>query len=471
MLRSSSSIAPFAHPSFRGLIGVAHRDITPPAGIYARNWGTATHDVAEGVHRPLVFTVLVLEDLDRAAPPMALAAADLCAWDSPEVEWSIRRPMMERLGTDERCIMINLGHTHAGGPIFVSRHLEGLPGCEHVHTFYEKIRRAAIEATGEAFLNRREATLTWSAGRCDLAANRDLSDPHQPRYLCGFNPARSAEDALVVGRVTDRQGNHVATLVNYACHPTTLAWENRLLSPDFVGALRELVESHTGGAPCLFLQGPLGDLAPREQYSGDPALADRHGRQLGYAVLSTLEGMLPPDTKYEYSGAVESGAPLAAWRYAPEEASRELRALKVTAELPLKPDFPRLAQFDEQLKTSEDRLQSEKLRRLKVMRKWLGDGDTARLPIWAWKVGSALLVGQPTEPYSCYQTELRSRFSGELVVMGLVNGSIGYQPPREVYDRQLYQVWQTPFAAGSLECSIEVAARSLRQLVNDTSKN
>lgn len=459
----------FAHPSFHGLMGVARRDITPPVGIYARNWGASRHDVAEGIHRPLTFAVLVLCALDQQVPPMALAAVDVCAWASTDVEWSIRKEVMENLGTEESRIMINLGHTHAGGPLFVTRGMEGMPGCEHVGTFYEKIRRAAIEATSEAFAGRREATLAWSSEQCALATNRDLPDPGQPRHLCGFNPAQPADSTLVVGRITDKAGNNLATLVNYACHPTTLAWENRLISPDYVGALREVVETHTGGAPCLFLQGPLGDLAPREQYSGDPALADRHGRQLGYGVLSALEGMLPSGTQYEYSGVVESGAPLAAWSYAPQAASSDLRALKVTVELPLKAEVPMIAELDEQLKTCDDRLLSEKLRRRRILRGWVGDGVTSPLPIWAWKVGHALLLGQPTEPYSRYQIELRKEFRDRLVVvMGLVNGSIGYQPPRELYDQQIYQVWQTPYAAGSLERTTAAAGAALRQLVEDS---
>lgn len=36
---------------FAGRIGVARRDITPPLGIYSRNWGAATRHTAEGVHR------------------------------------------------------------------------------------------------------------------------------------------------------------------------------------------------------------------------------------------------------------------------------------------------------------------------------------------------------------------------------------------------------------------------------------
>ncbi len=47
---------------FKGIIGVARRDITPPVGIYARQWGAELHDVAEGIHRPLCVTVLSISD-------------------------------------------------------------------------------------------------------------------------------------------------------------------------------------------------------------------------------------------------------------------------------------------------------------------------------------------------------------------------------------------------------------------------
>ena len=40
-------------------------------------------------------------------------------------------------------------------------------------------------------------------------------------------------------------GRTLGTIVNYACHPTTLAWQNTLVSPDYVGALREVVEHST----------------------------------------------------------------------------------------------------------------------------------------------------------------------------------------------------------------------------------
>src|ERR1700754_2071413 len=123
-----------------------------------------------------------------------------------------------------------------------------------------------------------------------------------------------ADDTVVVGRVTTTGGAPLATVVNYACHPTTLAWQNTLSSPDYVGAMRETVGRHTAGAPCLFLLGAAGDHAPREQYVGDLDLPDRHGRALGHAVVAALETLPPAGHALEFSAAVESGAPLAPWR-------------------------------------------------------------------------------------------------------------------------------------------------------------
>src|SRR5690606_28463780 len=145
---------------------------------------------------------------------------------------------------------------------------------------------------------------------CDLATNRDL--PQGNTWLVGYHPDGPADRTLLAGVIRDHQQRIQATLVNYACHPTTLAHENRLLSPDYVGAMRGVVSTATA-APCLFLQGASGELAPKEQYVADTEVADRHGRRLGYAVLAALESLLPVGQGLELQGSLSSGAPLALW--------------------------------------------------------------------------------------------------------------------------------------------------------------
>ena len=68
--------------------------------------------------------------------------------------------------------------------------------------------------------------------RCNMAANRDYRDSERDIYATGYNPDQAAED-LVVAHVTNTDSRPRLHFVHYACHPTTLAWDNSMLSPDF----------------------------------------------------------------------------------------------------------------------------------------------------------------------------------------------------------------------------------------------
>ncbi len=453
----------FAHPAFAGWIGVGREDITPPVGIYARNWGAAEHEVAEGVHRPLTMTALTLQR-NPDDPPLVFIAADLGWWRTAADEGYVRSGVLEALALDPARVMINLAHTHSGPSI--CREDADKPGGSLVGPYLDRVREAIVQATRQALAARQQAVLTWGQGKCTLAVNRDQPDPEKPRYICGINSDLPAEDALLVGRVTAADGKPLATLVHYACHPTTLAWQNRLISPDYVGALRETVETQTGGAPCLFLLGACGELAPREEYTGDTEIADAHGRQVGFAALAALEEMLPPGTQLEYQGVVESGAPLAVWQRVPAEPDTTLEARRIEVELPIKPDLPTSTEIQAQLEACTDRVYAERLLRKRRVRQTVGDGATARVPVWLWRVGGALLVGHPNEAYSALQTELRRAFPEVAVaVMNVVNGHCGYLPPEALYDQDMYPVWQTPFDRDSLERTIQACQAAAETLL------
>jgi len=444
-----------APSSFRGLIGVAREDITPPVGIYARSWGAAKHDVAEGIHRPLTLTCLTFQ-VDANEPPLVLIAADLGWWRSRQDEWAIRGPVLEALKLHESRLMFCLSHTHAGPGI--QRDNADRPGGHLIAPYQEEVRDAAVRAARRAIEGPQPATLTWRYGRCDLATNRDLPDPNGKRVIVGFNPAIPADDTLLVGRVTADSGRIIATIANYACHPTTLAWDNRLISPDYAGAMRDIVETRTS-APCAFLQGASGELAPAEQYTGDSSVAERHGRRLGFAALSTLEAMEQPGATLTYEGVVESGAPLAVWRQTSAPVSTALTAERALVTLPLKP-MPSIGEIEAQWAACDDPVLKERLWRKRFVRKVVGVGTATEMPLWVWRLGDALLFGQPNEAYSRFQLELRCTFHPRHVaVMNLVNGSAGYLSPAELYDTDIYQVWQSPYERGGLERLIDEAKR------------
>ncbi len=386
---------------------------------------------------------------------MVLVSLDLGWWRSPEDERILRQGLLDRLGLANASLLIALSHTHAGPSI--SRRDAELPGGELVPPYLEwlqgKVGAACVEALGKL----EPAILTVATGSCRLAANRDLV--HEGLHLCGFNPAEEADDTLLVGRVTSRAGRSLATIVNYACHPTTLALENRLLSPDFVGSMREVVESE--GAPCLFLQGASGELGPREGFTSDVSIADAHGRVLGHAVRAILEGMLPPATELRFERAVESGATLGLWE-------RRARTLDGTAAASLTTvTLPRSSSRSPDWADLEPRVREERMRRRQSIEALIS-GDAIPVPLWAWRLGEILLVATPNELYSLLQRELRRRLDRRpLLVASIVNGPyLGYLPDQLAFEggNDTYQVWQSPFGKGALEELIEGASRILLTL-------
>jgi hypothetical protein len=449
----------FSHPSFAGKIGFAQSDITPPIGIYARNWGAASHDVAEGIHRPLHARVLALQS-DDGETSLLLVSLDLGWWKTREDEWLVRGALLEEFELDEARVLVSLTHTHAG-PVFCREDFDK-PGGEFIAPYLEKVRAAVLVAARRARGGSTPATLEWAWGKCTLAQNRDLPDPQRERILCGFQPDAEADDTLLVGRVTENEtGKLLCVLANYACHPTTLAWENRLISPDWLGAFYETIETQTG-APALFLQGASGELQPRETFIGDTKIADAQGRQFAFAVLSTLAGMLPPRTALEYSGAVESGAPLAMWQRIPHQANTQLSAKRIEIEMPLKEGLESAPQLQSALDACNDRTLRERLTRKMRVRRTVGEGGSTLLPVWVWQIGDAVFIAQREEAYSFFQKELRAQFPNKaIIVMNLTNGSCGYLPPRNLYDFDIYQVWQTPYARGAAEILLETVRREI----------
>ena len=118
-------------------------------------------------------------------------------------------------------------------------------------------------------------------------------------------------------RVASEDGKLISVISNYACHPTTLAWDNKLISPDYVGAMRKTMRHALGKVPIVFVQGASGDVGPREGFVGDVKVAERNGRQLGLANLEVLAGMPESPQRYSYDGAVVSGATIGVWSYKP----------------------------------------------------------------------------------------------------------------------------------------------------------
>jgi hypothetical protein len=472
--------------------GVSQRDITPPVGIYHRMWGAATHDRSTGIHKPLRASTLALaprEPVDvvsaDAPTPQVLITLDHCLLWVREMA-DLRSAIATAAGLAVEQIQVTFTHTHGAG--LIGKERASLPGGELIGPYLETLTKRVAESVREALANLRPATIVYGSGRCALAQHRDFWDEATNQYVCGFNPGGPVDDTVLVGRISDEQGRTVATLVNYACHPTTLAWENTLISPDYVGAMREVIEPATG-APCQFLQGASGDIGPREGFVGDPRIADRNGRELGYAALAALEALPPPGTRYEYQGPVVSGATLGVWKHVPidADAQRRARRFRIHAwkeSLAYRPDMPTLVGTEaaltkwqaeeaaaqaagDALRARDAHAQVERMRRQKVRLNELPPGKDFPLPTMLWQLGDAFWLLVEAEHYNLLQRALRAKFPNHpIVIATLTNGwQPSYLPTAETYGKGIYQESIALVAPGSLEKLIEsIVAKITEQL-------
>jgi hypothetical protein len=471
-------------PQSHGRVGFARADITPPVGIYHRMWGAALHDRATGVHRPLTATALWLAPVDDSARQLVLGL-DHCLLDRSEFE-RIRDRVGRAAGIAATDVHVSMSHTH--GSAWMSRSRSHLPGGDLIGPYLDRMAETCGRVAVAAAQAARPAMIVYGTARCALAAHRDFRDPATGQFVCGFNPDGAADDTVLVANAVAEDGRTLGTVVNYACHPTTLAWENTLISPDYVGAMREVVEGQTG-APCLFLQGSSGDLGPREGYVGDPAVADRNGRQLGFAALAGLESLPPPRTHFEYAGAVISGAILGTWKHQPVESrfaeqSRLWRTHDFTVNLHYRPDLPteqatraELARWEadeaaaraanDPARLSECRARAEQMARQLVRLAALPKGNTYPFRVTVSRLGHSLWVFTPGELYQQFQVMLRERFRPFAVVVATVTDDWqpGYLPTAATYGHGIYQDAIAAVAPGSLEALIETVGREIEQLL------
>lgn len=469
--------------------GTHQCDITPPVGIYHRFWGAAKHDMATGVHRPLTATALVFSDADQSGRVIVLAV-DHCIFRPADMREILSR-VSDLAGVPQEQVVVQLAHTHSGGHIVTDR--SDQPGGHLIRPYLDQITEKMADAVRRAVKSIEPCVLTFAETTCNMAHQRDDWDDEIGRHVCGFQPDGETDFPVKVVRISRAEpasendtDQLVMTLVNYPCHPTTLAWDNTLISPDYVGTLRSTIEEATG-APCAFLQAPCGDIGPRHGFVGDTSVADKNGRQVAYSALSTIESSSPAGCDFHYLGAVISGATLGAWEFRPHDEARRSQAADFQVrswKLPLpylagqptvdeaRAEIAELTETEAAQRSSgqadaaaETRAIIERRRRLIERVRTLPEGDSYPYPMTAWQTGDILWLAVEGEPYYELQQRVSAAFPDRpVIVMPLANGSeSSYLPPRDRYGKPLYQAEIAVLDAGCLESIAESAIQQFRE--------
>jgi len=266
---------------------VARVDLTPKT--HEPMWGFEDRtDPATGTLDPLYARILVLE---AAGKRVALVALDLGrTFGEPSLD-HLKKVVSKASGIS--CLLVSASHTH-GAPVIKDEY-DGAPP-EWEQQALDGIA-AAIKNAADHLQDVRIGVGTGSVfiGHNRLHVNDDgtVSWFEQNPTMV---PTAPVDPTVAVVRINDRDGNALAVLTNYACHPVVFGSDNSQYSADFPGVANSVVEKAFGGSvQSFFIQGADGDINP--YYAVTPMKEnaikrrDWTGEQLGREVVRIAKGI------------------------------------------------------------------------------------------------------------------------------------------------------------------------------------
>ena len=429
--------------------GVARIDITPPVGFRMQGAMRRTEG-SVGIEAPLLATALVLADEQTK---IVMIDCDLIGFDLP-LAAKIRQAIAERVGTPTSHVTIGCTHTH-NGPCTARGVLGGVHdvgGDPHeraaLDVYIENLVGQLAGVAAVADSKRQPARAAAGQGQAAVAINREERSDDS-RILVGRNPQGATDHSVNVLRVDDLQGNPIAVLVNYAAHPVVMGYHTYLLSPDYPGVVRRIVEQVTG-ATCLFLTGAAGNQATLSFLQSDWGEQERMGGIIGGAAVQAFFDIeTRPHEVIRELGVSLSNIALYHKEFREGPTHRLLKVAHRQISVPLQP-LPRLAQAEANLaeaNASLQRLEAEpapatKTYPARLVKRW-AEGVVEKIKVGitqenlsfeivGYRLDDFVLVGMPGEPFVEIGLGVKARSKAKHTMFaGYCNGVLAYWPTAE----------------------------------------
>jgi hypothetical protein len=380
--------------------GVARVMVTPEQSMWMAGYALRDHP-SEGTLHELWAKALALEDSE--GKQVLLVTSDLLGFPKAMSD-RIRDRIQSIYGLTRAQIILNSSHTHSG-PVLNSALYDIYPlddpQLRKIEQYSAKLEDKLVALAGQALHALKPVQLSARNGVARFQVNRRTNMDEgldQQTDLNGPN-----DYAVPVIKVSDENGDLMAIIFGYACHPTVL--DSYQWSGDYPGFAQIELEKSNPGAMALFFQGAGADMNPLPRRS--VALARQYGEELAAAVDRVLnEDMheLPPHLSTAYS-EVE---------------------LALTSP-PLKEE---LLQMEKEASTGFERrwatrMLSERERGEPII-------YSCPYPIQVWQLGDQPIVSLGGELVIEYAIQLKRIFGQELIVMGYSNDVVSYIPSARI---------------------------------------
>jgi len=421
------------------LAGFARRDISPQQPCFLVGYPHVER-ISTGIHDPLFASALCIENDGRAAMCISLDILFVTA------DWTrdCRDVISRATGVPGEAILIGATHTHSGPHTAEVLAWKDDPVVPPVDASYLAfMREQTLAAALQAWKDREPCTAAWSTADVGGLAGGNRID------------ARGPEDPeaglLMVRRVKD--GSPLALLSIYGMHPTVLHEDSTLVSSDFIGFTRQVVEDAFPGVGLVYLNGVCGNQSPRRVVTAQTfAEASRIGKALGERMVEALQNVEFPGACHGISFATKTLRTEGKQFPSVEEAEANL--LRARAE------FERLGKDGaaaSAVRTAECTVFGAEEVLTLAKAEITGEADSLRdkyryVDIQCIRLGDVSMVAWPGEFFVEYGIELKRCAATKVFVVTMANGDLqGYVVTPEAEAARGYEAQMSllPASAGT----------------------
>jgi hypothetical protein len=306
-------------------------------------------------------------------------------------------------------VMFTFSHNHCGprlGDDLVDYYPVEPEQVDLVREYTDQMVAASVDLVGQALDRLAPARLQYGLGKTTFAVNRrNNREADIPALLEMGQPlAGPVDHSVPVLNVTRPDGQPLAILFGYACHPTTLSFLT--WCGDYPGFAQVELEERHPGAMAMFVNTCGGDQNPLPRRTVE--LCRKYGHMLGVAVDEVLERPMKP---------VSPG-------------------LRTAFEL-IDLDYLSVVSRDELTALLEDANAIRARWAARLLKKLDGGASFDKsypYPVHAWRLGNELVwIGMGAETVVDYALRFKAEFGEGTWVLGYCDDMIAYIPSRRVW--------------------------------------
>ncbi|OXB95755.1 MULTISPECIES: neutral/alkaline non-lysosomal ceramidase N-terminal domain-containing protein [Bacillus] len=390
-------------------IGVCKVDVTPPVGIdfvgYHRE--TGINNIEERIYG----TVFVFEKDEMKTVFISIDNIGMLVEDTN----MIRERVASRLHVPFERITVVYTHTHSGP--------ETVGDDRLVQSYKMILVNNVVHGAVTANNNLKRCEVGWGVTKGDIGINR-RERTSDGRAKMGTNIEGVVDKRIGMLAIRNAETKELSGIVVFCtAHPNVLKGDSDVLSADYPGMTREVLERIVN-CPVIIVQGAAGNVNAKYRGSREAL------KKMAYTLSGHVLTMLPTVT---YSPIVN------------------LRTVSSTMQMKLK-DIPGINEIRSMAQLAEKQWGVNTDEWLTIVLEKYKQGIrqlSIDLEVQMFQVNDGMFSGIPMEPFSETALKVKERLQNELAFFGgYTNGYIGYLPTKEEFAYGGYEVELSPIVYG-----------------------